>query len=91
MQRVPFLSYYLIIFQIVVLFTENCCREIESLLKTWRDFFFSFHSKNTLSLATKDELSSTFHLQTAVANNKSLGSLETFRKTWHSKKDLDIK
>lgn len=33
MQRVPLLSYYLIIFQIVALLIENCCRETEPLLK----------------------------------------------------------
>ena len=64
MQRVPLLSYYLIIFQIVVLLTENCC---------------------------KDELTSTFHLQTAVANNKRLRFSRNFQENLTFKKGFRYK
>ena len=83
MQRVPLLSYYLIIFQLVVLLTENrCCREIESLLNQLTRFFLQFLLKKIHFLwlqKTNCRQRSTYKPLSQIV--KGLGSLETFTKT----------
>lgn len=81
MQRVPFLSYYLIIFQIVVLLTENCCREIEPLLKHDASFSSVFSQKIHFPWLQKTNCRQRSTYKPLSQIIKGLGSLETFRKT----------